>query len=192
MAERAHPEDSGFQKGSVYRENFFKRYAFACKYTVGKNILDIPCGVGWGTSLLSAKSKIGIDISPEAIDYAKANYKEINFLVGNMNNIPLSDNSIDIIVCLEGYEHVTKEIGLDFLGEAARILKREGLLILSCPIIPPKGKHSGNPYHLYEPTKKEIDEILSLKFTQIKSELFQGPDNLIMYFIGKPLTGENA
>lgn len=187
MAERAHPEDSGFREGSIYRENFFKRYAFACKYTVGKDILDIPCGVGWGTSLLSAKSKIGIDISPEAIDYAKSHYTGIDFRLGNMNNIPLPDDSIEIIVCLEGYEHVTKEIGISFLQEAARILKKEGLLILSCPVIPPNGKHSGNPYHLYEPTKKGIDKVLSSSFIQIKSEIFQGPDNPIMYFVGKPL-----
>lgn len=187
MAERAHPEDSGFQKGSIYRENLFKRYAFACKYTVGKVILDIPCGVGWGTSLLSAKSKIGIDISLEAIDYAKSHYPGIDFRVGDMASIYLPDKSIDIIVCLEGYEHVTKKIGLDFLEEASRVLKRDGLLLLSCPIIPLNGRHSGNPYHLYEPTQREIDKILSSRFIQIKSEIFQGPDNPIMYFTGKPL-----
>lgn len=187
MAERAHPEDSGFQKGSIYRENLFKRYAFAGKYTVGKDILDIPCGVGWGTSLLQAKSKIGIDTSPEAIEYAKTHYSMVSFLVGDMANILLPDKSVDVVVCLEGYEHVKKEIGAKFLKEVVRILKEDGLLIMSCPVIMPGGAHSGNPYHLHEPNREEILSILDAKFKKLKIEIFSGPDGYVMYFVGKPL-----
>lgn len=187
MAERAHPEDPNFHGESIYRKNLFKRYAFAGKYTAGKDILDIPCGVGWGTSLLSAKHIIGIDISKEAINYAKTYYSEIDFRFGDMASVPLPDKSIDVVVCLEGYEHVTKEIGNQFLDETLRILKKDGLLVMSCPVILPGGTHSGNPYHLYEPTEKEIQGVLGVKFKKIKLELFPGPDGDMMYFVGKPL-----
>lgn len=186
MAERAHPEGRGFMKGSIYRENFFKRYNYAAQYTKGKDILDIPCGVGWGTSILPAKSKIGIDISSKAIDYANMHYPGILFKVGRMEDIHLPNDSIEVVICLEGFEHVSKDIGLSFLEETVRVLRKDGLLVLSCPVITYGGKHSGNPYHIYEPTIAEIYEILCSKFSLIKSEIFQSIDNPIMYFIGKP------
>ncbi len=73
MAERAHPEDPGFKdkmlglKENRYKKKLYDRYKFCNNFINGKSVLDIPCGVGWGTSLLKkAKSIIGIDISSEA------------------------------------------------------------------------------------------------------------------------------
>ena len=186
MAERAHPEDSGFQIGSIYRENLFKRYACASKYTMDKEIIDIPCGVGWGTSMLQAKHIIGIDISEDAISYAKAHYPWIEFLVGNMADIATPDNSIDVVVCLEGYEHVERDVGIKFLDEVMRILRQDGLFVMSCPIILPDGKHSGNKYHLYEPTEKDLNDILNSRFRKLMVDTFKGPDGDIIYFVGKP------
>lgn len=184
MAERAHPEDSGFQEGSIYRENLFKRYAFVNRYTKDKEVLDIPCGVGWGTSLLEAKSKIGIDISSEAIDYAKEHYPNIDFRLGIMSNILLSDNSLDTVVCLEGFEHVEKEIGIRFLSEVSRILKPSGLLVMTCPVLLLGDKHSGNPYHLHEPSLDKLGLYLSTWFDQEYSSIEQGPDGNLLYFVG--------
>lgn len=187
MAERAHPEGKGFMEGSIYRDNFFKRYNYAAQYTKDKDIIDIPCGVGWGTSILPAKSKIGIDISKEAIDYALGHYPDILFKVGRMEDIHLESESIDVVVCLEGFEHVSKDIGISFLYETTRLLRKDGLLVLSCPIILPGGKHSENPHHIYEPTIAEIFEILCAKFSLIKAEIFHNIDNPIMYFVGEPI-----
>ena len=173
MSERAHPEDPGFQEGSPYRENLYKRYTFANAYTKGKDVLDVPCGVGWGTSLLNARRVVGIDISKEAVDYAKKHYPKIDFLVGNMANIPIPDKSIDVVVCLEGYEHVNRDVGIRFLEEAVRILRKGGLLVMSCPVILPGEGHSGNPYHLYEPTVEEIERILGNKFKNKIKNLFR-------------------
>ncbi|HIH96832.1 MAG TPA: glycosyltransferase [Thermoplasmata archaeon] len=185
MAERAHPEDPGFSDGSPYRKHLLKRYAFANTYVKGKTVLDVPCGVGWGTSLLNAKSLIGIDISQEAIDYGKKHYPGIEFLTGDMANIPLSDKSIDVIVCLEGFEHVRKDVGLKFLKEAVRVLGNDGLLVMTCPVILPEGKHSGNPYHLHEPAIHDFERVLKNKFEVLKLEIVRAPDGHVAYFVGK-------
>jgi glycosyltransferase involved in cell wall biosynthesis/radical SAM superfamily enzyme YgiQ (UPF0313 family) len=184
MAERAHPEDPGFQQGSPYRAHLFMRYAFANKFTEGKTVLDIPCGVGWGTSLLKGKRRIGVDISKEAVDYARRHYQNIEFLHGSMADIPVEDNSIDVIVCMEGFEHVTKDIGSKFLEEASRVIKKDGLLVMTTPVIIRGGKHSGNPYHLYEPTLDELKKTLSGKFNTVSFHMIEGPDNPIAYFVG--------
>ncbi len=185
MAERAHPEDPGFREGSPYRAHLFKRYAFANRFAAGKVVLDIPCGVGWGTSLLAARRRIGIDISAEAIAYAKAHYSGIEFLTGDMANIPLADGSVEVIVCLEGFEHVTRETGQRFLREAARVVQPGGLLVMTVPIIPEGGKHSGNPYHLHEPSLSELKGLVASDFHTELIETVETPNNPVAYFVGR-------
>ena len=121
---------------------------------------------------------IGIDISSEAIDYAKKHYKKKNrkFYVGDMQAIPLQDDSVDVVICLEGFEHVTKDIGLKFIEESKRVLKAEGLLIMTCPILNEYGKSTGNPYHLYEYPEDELVEILNKNFRILSLERIKGPD----------------
>jgi len=168
MSERAHPDDPGFRHKikfhwrrhfipwvtfvrNPYRDEFFFRYKWVNKYCTDLNVLDIPCGMGWGTSLLEGcKSIIGVDIDQHAIDEAIRRYgHKINFHVGSMENLEFPDSFFDIVVCLEGIEHVSPEIGKQFIHESFRVLKPGGMLFLSSPhsLV---GTHSGNPYHVVE------------------------------------------
>lgn len=192
MAERAHPDLPGFKdkwfglKKSVYKKNLYKRYHFCNKYIEGKTILDVPCGTGWGTSLLKkAKEIYAVDNSPEAIEYAQNNFKRknIHYKLGDMSSLQFDDHFFDAVICLEGFEHVPKEVGLKFLDEAVRVLKKEGLLIMTIPVLT-DGKHSGNPYHLYEPSIEELREILSDRFHSMYFETVKGPESPIVYFVG--------
>ena len=192
MAERAHPDDPGFQDNglikNIYRKCLNDRYEFCNKYTPGKIVLDVPCGTGWGTSLLKGASKIyGVDISEESILFANERFGENNktFQVGSMASLPFGRNFFDLIICLEGFEHVHQEIGLKFLDEVNRTLQKSGLLIMTIPILT-NGKHSGNPYHLYEPSHDEIQTILSERFRISLFEIFAGPDSQIVKFVGSP------
>jgi ubiquinone/menaquinone biosynthesis C-methylase UbiE len=185
VAERAHPEDAGFQDKwfgliqNKYKKNLKDRYRFCQPYVRGQAILDIPCGVGWGTSLLKGyKSMVGIDISPDAIRYANSRYanSKLHFLVGNMGAIPAEDNSFDNVICLEGFEHISREIGGTFLTEVKRVLRRNGLFIMTCPILNEKGETTGNPYHLSEYSEEEFIDIMNLHFRIERLDRFQGPD----------------
>ena len=185
MAERAHPEELGFKdrwfglKRSKYKKKLYERYKFTNKFIKVKKVLDIPCGVGWGTSLLKkADFIIGIDISKEAINYAKKHYEKKNreFYVGNMQSIPLEDDSIDVVICLEGFEHVSKDIGVRFIEESKRVLKPDGLLIMTCPVLSEYGRPTGNPYHLSEYPEYELIEMLNKNFRILYLERIKGPD----------------
>ena len=185
MTERAHPEDPGFRDKffglirSKYKRKLFERYNFCCRYIRSKKVLDIPCGVGWGTSLLKrAAFIIGIDISNKAIDYAKKHYenKKRKFYVGLMQSIPLKDDSIDVVVCLEGFEHVSKDVGVRFIEESKRVLRADGLLILTCPVLNEYGQSAGNPYHQCEYPEHELIEILNKNFRILGLERVKGPD----------------
>lgn len=157
----------------------YERYKFPNKFIKGKKVLDIPCGVGWGTSLLKGVTFIvGIDISKEAIDYAKKHYgnKNKRFCVGDMQSIGLKDDSIDVVICLEGFEHASRDVGARFIEESKRILKSDGLLLLTCPVLNEKGESTGNPYHLSEYPEYELIEMLNKNFRMLRLERIKGPD----------------
>jgi len=186
MAERADPRIPGFREGSKYRRKLFERYAFCNDYVENKITLDIPCGVGWGTSLLKGASDLhGVDIDKKSIDYANKTYDNINFLTGNLIKIPYVNEFFDIVVCLEGYEHITKRDQIIFIKEANRVMKEGGLIIITTPILTDKGLSTGNPFHLHEPSKKEAQDIFDKSFNTVKMDIIKGPDSEEIRFVGK-------
>lgn len=82
-----------------------QRYLLAAEHING-SVLDIACGCGYGSSILSDKavSVLGVDYSKEAIDYAKSNYSKpnISFMVGDLSKL----GDFDSIVSLETLEHI--------------------------------------------------------------------------------------
>ena len=94
-------------------------------------IVDIPCGSG--AFILRLKDEgyqnvLGVDVD---------NIMEIDhtdFLVGDMTKIlPIENHSIDVIVCIDGIEHINRQF--DFVKEVNRILKDDGEFIISTPNI---------------------------------------------------------
>jgi ubiquinone/menaquinone biosynthesis C-methylase UbiE len=194
MAERAHPDLPGFRdkllglKKSVYRKNLYRRYEFCNKYIKDKTVLDIPCGTGWGTSLLKgAKHIYALDIAQDAIEYARSHFSRgnISYEVGDMARLQFDDGLLDVIICLEGFEHVAEDVGMKFLSEAGRVLKQGGILIMTVPVLT-NGKHSGNPHHIYEPSIENLQSSLHERFLFIHWDVVQGPESEIVYFVGKP------
>ena len=183
MAERAHPSDPGFEKKwcfrmrrgvvpwiyrstSPYRLAFEERYRDASSMAEGLDVLDVPCGMGWGTSFLKqSKSLVGLDIDQQSIAEAQKRYGHIaSFEVGSMSKLPISDKALDLIVCLEGIEHVPSDVALSFLKESSRVLRNNGKLFISSPFRR-DGKHSGNPFHIKEYQPQELFDILDPLFS---------------------------
>ena len=188
MAERAHPDDPGFRQGwqlkrrfgfipylrrrqNPYREEFEWRYAWVNRYCSGRDVLDIPCGLGWGTSLIrGARSLKGLDLNAEAVAEARQRYgAQAEFGVGDMSRLDLADASCDVICCLEGIEHVPCDVAQKFLAEANRVLRSDGLMLISSPYCRTKS-HSGNPYHIHEYRPEEITAAVSQHFSIQETE----------------------
>ena len=161
------------ESGFLIEKEHLDRYNFALKFVEGKVILDVACGSGYGSKILSKRAKkvIGVDISKESINYAKENFnsKNIEFRQGSATNLNfIKDNSIDRIISFETIEHL-KEYTL-FLSEIKRILKKGGLFIVSTPnkkISSPHSKKPKNPYHIIEFYKKDLEELLKNYFKLI-------------------------
>ncbi|MDP7423041.1 MAG: class I SAM-dependent methyltransferase, partial [bacterium] len=138
-----------------------------------------PCGTGWGTSLLKGAARItGIDVSEEAITYAQEHYERSDrrFVTGAMESIPLPENDVEVLICLEGFEHVTETFGTQFIEEAKRVLIDGGVLIMTCPVLNECGETTSNPYHFCEYDERKLIVILNDNFRIQRLERIQGPD----------------
>ena len=101
-----------------------------------KNCLDIGPGSGrWINFLKKQKSKniYAVDISDKVIDINKTNCDKIFKLDFEKKKIPLPNNSIDLIICLEVLEHLRQPDHL--LKEIMRLLKKDSIAVFSIPNI---------------------------------------------------------
>jgi len=182
MAERAYPEDVAYINKTKYYHTFIERYKFGEKYTKGKIVLDVPCGSGWGTSLIdNAKEVYGVDISLDAIQYACSHFKGI-FSQGSMCRLGFEENKFDVALSFEGMEHITKEEGVIFINEIKRVVKRDGLIVGSVPILNMNGQNTGNPYHKFEYPADYLKILLEENFKIIEYIKKKGGDGPIVYF----------
>lgn len=161
------------QKFTILFQLHYATYHFARKFTQQKIVLDIGCGTGYGSDYLALESKrvIGIDISSEAIIYAKSHYKaqKLDFIIMDAVKLGFPDNTFDAICSFQVIEHIS-----DYkmhLSEISRVLKPDGCLLLSTPnkkISSPEGNSLCNPYHIKEFEQEELSKLLSLYFSQVE------------------------
>ena len=144
------------------------RYISATHLVKGKTVLDIACGEGYGSYMLSSAASrvIGVDISESTIQSAALKYKKENleFKVGDCTSIPLSDSSIEVVISFETIEHIIEQD--KFIQEIKRVLTPDGLLILSSPNRDIFSSYTGteNEYHLKELNELELRALINPHF----------------------------
>ena len=166
----------------------YQRYQFARQLVKGKKVLDAACGEGYGSNLLTeeAASVTGLDLNEEAVKRASRKYANdrLAFYCGSIAALPFEDNSFDAVVSFETIEHVEEELQKKFLSEIQRVLKPEGILIMSTPnkAVYTDLVKGNNSFHIKEFYVQEFREFLGAYFENI--EMFcQYPD--VGYFISK-------
>lgn len=168
--ERMIPE---YHKNTIIYGEHIVRYLSAASLLKGKTVLDIASGSGYGTKILASQAKqvFGVDISDDSVKYAEQNYpaKNIKYIVGDGEKIPLKNNSVDVVVSFETIEHI--ENYRQFLSEVKRVLKDDGLLVLSTPNDLEFAE--GNHFHLHEFKRDELKKLTEEYFEHNKS-YFQG------------------
>lgn len=148
------------------------RYLFACSISGGKVVLDIACGEGYGSEMLSntANKVIGVDISIEAVNHARAHYSKENleYLVGCCTDIPLPDSSVDMAVSFETIEHNDQHEKM--MAEIRRVLRPDGFLVISSP---DKRNYSETPglvnqFHVKELYEQEFKQLINDYFCNVE------------------------
>jgi SAM-dependent methyltransferase len=105
----------------------------------GEIVLDLGSGAGFD-AFLAAKQVgksgkvIGVDMTPEMIEKARVNaqkgmYVNVEFVLGEIENVPLPDASVDVIIsnCVINLSPDKEKV----FKEAFRVLRRGGRLMVS-------------------------------------------------------------
>lgn len=146
------------------------RYHFAAAEVVGKSVLDVACGAGYGARILAdagALAVVGVDNSAQAIEYAKARYPgdNIHYMAADAAATGLADHSIDVAVSFETIEHLPLGKIEAFLGELRRVLKPDGRAFISTPN--KELSYRSNPYHTVEFDLAEFESLLRQHFPAV-------------------------
>ncbi len=149
------------------------RYAFAARLGSKTRALDIGCGTGYGTAELAQQARFasGIDVSTEAIAYARAHYPlpNVQFLAASATAAPFPRASFDLITAFEVIEHL--ESWRDLLLEARRMLHPEGTFLVSTPnklyYAESRAANGPNPFHTHEFEFEEFRDSLAAVFPNV-------------------------
>ncbi len=152
-----------------------KAYIFAGtkEFCLDKTVLEYGCGNGYGSALLAkiAKKVTAVDINQRVIDHCKQKYQTDNLsfdVITPETKTHFADQSFDLIVSFQVIEHVHNVKG--YLNELKRVLKDDGVLIITTPnrgyrLYP--FQKPVNPYHIREYNQNSLSKQLRAVFDQI-------------------------
>jgi ubiquinone/menaquinone biosynthesis C-methylase UbiE len=163
-------------------------YRFAAPYLAGARVLDLGCGTGYGTAMLAEQcaSICGVDISTEAIDYARSRYSKPGLQYETIDKIErgsrlrFDDASFDAVISFQVIEHVADVPS--YLAEIARLLKPGGVFICATPdratrLLP--GQRPWNLYHLKEYSNSQFGALFRPRFSEVDVLQMSGSPEVI-------------
>ncbi len=146
----------------------FPRYQLARKYAEGKRVLDFGCGSGYGAKVLAqvANHVLAVDIDDGALDFASAEHRHINLEFAKVADLcdSFGEAEFDLVTCFEVIEHLTERDQKILINNFRRILRPDGLLIISTPNPEITKLYGENPFHLKEMSLDEFKGALGEKF----------------------------
>lgn len=93
--------------------------------------LDAACGTGRHTSLLveAGHATSGVDRSEAMLSVARAKVPDADFRVGDLENLPLETDSVDVAVCALALTHLAEPSAA--IAEISRVTRPGGRIVLS-------------------------------------------------------------
>jgi len=97
--------------------------------------LDVGCSIGIISEHLAERWRswrfFGVDIDEQALRLARSRGGRAQFCIGDGLRLPFPDESFDLVICAQVYEHVTDWRAL--LSEIYRVLRPNGICFFSGP-----------------------------------------------------------
>ncbi len=149
------------------------RYALARELCAGQRVLDAACGEGYGSALLAtaAEHVDGVDLSAATVAHARSRYGDrsgLAFHEASVTQLPFEDDSFDRVVSFETLEHLEAQDAM--LGEFRRVLKPDGVLLVSSPdkAVYTDQYGNDNAYHVRELYRDEFETLLGGHFPAVR------------------------
>lgn len=145
-------------------------YAFARRYVTGKTVADVRLEADDpGTQVLAsvARHVKVLTGSEEAAGRGRELYREPNtsYKSVQLPALQQEENSFDVVVALQVIEHL--ESPVELLQEVRRILKPDGVLVLSTPDKQARSNERNRPTYVSEMYVEELHESLQRHFTNV-------------------------
>jgi SAM-dependent methyltransferase len=160
----------------VPAENYWFRrhlavYEWIAERCGGLDVVDMACGEGYGSAVLSrrARTVIGVDASPEAHAHARARYSRpgVRF---ERDLIEKFAEDCDAMVFLQTVEHVEDDRAT--LAHLRSLLRPGGTAYVSTPnvltLAPPGAEKSNNPWHVREYRAEEFRALCESCFDRVE------------------------
>lgn len=146
-----------------------KRYEFALPWCEGRDVLDLGCGVGYGTVRIAdvARCVVGGDVDPASLAYARERYgrPNIEFVELEATALAFADASFDTVCSFETIEHVHDPAAL--VREVARVLRPSGRFCVSTPCVKETTHSPDNPHHRVEFAPDDFERLLRDRFGEV-------------------------
>jgi len=154
--------------GIVEENYWFRRHEVVYRRLVDRcrdrDVLEAGCGEGYGADLIAdvARRVIGLDYDDSAVAHVRSRYPRVDVRQGNLAELPLPAESVDVVVNFQVIEHLWDQG--QFIAECLRVLRPGGLLLISTPnriTFSPGRDTPVNPFHTRELNAAELSALLT-------------------------------
>ncbi|WP_139280007.1 class I SAM-dependent methyltransferase [Rhodococcoides yunnanense] len=152
----------------IAEENYwFRRHEVVYQHLrercAGGVVLEAGSGEGYGANMIAdvASTVLGLDYDASAAAHVRGRYPRVGMVRGNLAQLPVADDSVDVVVNFQVIEHLWDQA--QFLAECYRVLAPGGALLISTPnriTFSPGRDTPLNPFHTRELAAAELAELL--------------------------------
>jgi ubiquinone/menaquinone biosynthesis C-methylase UbiE len=142
----------------------------------GESLLSMCCGIGFELVHSRSKDITGVDISEIYIAELRKRMPHVKTVVSNAVDYLVSqpDASVDVISCIDGLEHMTKEDAMKFLVEAKRVARKTVLVFTQDRFIRNEPHDawgiSGSDVTQHHLSENTVEEVTAIGYALINRE----------------------